>query len=96
MGTKREKLLSIFWDYDINHTADDIYDFLVGSREMDGVNRESVIARVLTSIRWYDLVDIFGLKQLHGFLSEDVLRMIWKESVKNRYRNVRETLQEIL
>jgi len=27
----KEKLKSIFWDYDINYTADDLYDFLVFS-----------------------------------------------------------------
>jgi hypothetical protein len=92
----REKLKSIFWDYDIQYSADEIYEFLVGEKEIKELNRNQVIARMLTSIRWYDLVDIFGIKKLYNFLNDDVLKFIWKKSLRNRYKNVRETLQGIL
>jgi len=92
----KEKLKSIFWDYDINFTGDDLYDFLVGNKEIKELNRNQVIARMLASMRWYDLVNIFGIKQLYKFLNDDVLKFIWKKSLKNRYKNVQETLQGIL
>lgn len=92
----KEKIKSVFWDYDVNYTGEDIYNFLVGKREMKEFNRNRLTARLLTSMRWYDLVDIFGIKQLYGFLNDDVLKFIWKKSVKDRYKNVRETLQGIL
>ena len=92
----KEKIKSIFWDYDVNYTADELYDFIVGNREIKEFNRYRVIARMLTSMRWYDLVDIFGINQLFRFLNDDVLTFIWKKSLKNRYKNVRETLQGIL
>ncbi len=92
----KEKLLTVFWDYDIDGDGDDVYDFLIGMKELEGFNRKRVIARVLTSIRWYELIDIFGLEQVYEFLDEEVLKYIWKKSVKNRYRSVRETLQGIL
>ena len=92
----KKKIKSIFWDYNVDYTADDIYDFMVGKKEIAEFNRNRVIARMLTSMRWYDLVDIFGIKQLYRFLNDDVLTFIWKKSLKNRYKNVRETLQGIL
>jgi hypothetical protein len=92
----KEKIKSIFWDYNVDYTADDVYDFVVGKKEIKEFNRNRVIARMLTSIRWYDLVDIFGIKQLYRFLNDDVLTFIWKKSLKNRYKNVRETLQGVL
>ena len=92
----KKKIKSIFWDYNVDYTADDIYDFMVGKKELKEFNRNRAIARMLTSMRWYDLVDIFGIKQLYGFLNDDVLTFIWKKSLKNRYKNVRETLQGIL
>jgi activator of HSP90 ATPase len=92
----KEKIKSIFWDYDVNYTADELYDFIVGNREIKEFNRSRVIARMLTSMRWYDLVDIFGINQLFRFLNDDVLTFIWKKSLKHRYKNVRETLQGIL
>lgn len=92
----KKKLKSIFWDYDINYTADELYDFLSGEKEIKELNRNRVIARMLTSMRWYDLVNIFGIKQLYKFLNDDILKFIWKKSLQNRYKNVRETLQGIL
>lgn len=92
----KEKLKSIFWDYDINYTGEKLYDFLVGKKEIKELNRNQVIARMLTSMRWYDLVDIFGIKQLYKFLNEDVFKFIWKKSLKSRYKNVQKTLQGIL
>lgn len=92
----KKELKSIFWDYTIDYTGDDIYDFLVGDKEIKELNRNQVAARMLTSMRWYDLVDLFGIKRLFTFLNDDVLKFIWKKSIKNRYKNVRETLQGIL
>ncbi len=92
----KEKLLTVFWDYDLEGSEDDVYDFLIGKKELEGFNRNRVIARVLTSIRWYELIDIFGLEQVYEFLDEKVFKYIWKKSVMNRYRSVRETLQGIL
>ena len=119
----KEKLKSIFWDYDVDYTADEIYDFIVersataaakvrqttiaNSKNLrpqnkssyigiEGFNRDRLIARVLTSIRWYDLIAIFGIKQLYGFLNDDVLKFIWRKSIKDRYKNVREVLQGVL
>lgn len=92
----KEKIKSIFWDYEVDYTGVELYDFLVGKKEITEFNRRRVTARLLTSMRWYDLVDIFGIKQLHSFLNDDVLEFIWKKSLKDRYKNVRETLQGIL
>ena len=92
----KEKIKSIFWDYNVDYTADDIYNFVVGKKEIEEFNKDRLIARMLTSIRWYDLVDIFGINQLYRFLNDDVLTFIWKKSLKNRYKNVRETLRGIL
>ena len=92
----KEKLKSIFWDYDVNYTGEELYDFVMGDKEIKELTRDRVIARMLTSIRWYDLVDIFGIQQLYKFLNDDVFKFIWKKSLKNRFKNVRETLQGIL
>ncbi len=86
----------MFWDYDVDYSPDEIYRFLVGETEINELNRNQVIARMLISIRWYDLVDIFGIQRLYGFLNDNVLKYVWKKSVKNRYKNVRETLQRVL
>ena len=92
----KNKLKSIFWDYDVNYTGEELYDFLVGQKEIKEFARDRVIAKMLISMRWYDLIDIFGIKQLYKFLNDDLLKFIWKKSLKNRFKNVRETLQAVL
>jgi len=92
----KKKLKSIFWDYDVNYTGEELYDFIVGKKEIKEFTRDRAIARMLISMRWYDLVDIFGIQQLYKFLNDDVFKFIWKKSLKNRFKNVRETLQAIL
>ncbi len=52
---------------------------MVGEKEIKGFTRDRVIARMLTSMRWYDLVDIFGIQQLYKFLNDDVFKFIWKK-----------------
>jgi hypothetical protein len=94
VGTK--DLRSIFWDYDIPYSSEELYHFLVGHTNLKDLNRNQVLAKMLTSMRWYDLVDIFGINQLYQFLDDDVLKYIWKKSLKTRYTNVRETLETIL
>jgi len=89
----KENLKSIFWDYEADYSSQDLYRFLLGEIEIKNLNRNQVAARLLVSVRWYDLVDIFGIKTLYTFLSDDVLRFIWKKSVRERYKNVREILQ---
>lgn len=92
----KKKLKSIFWDYDVNYTGEELYDFIVGKKEIKEFTRDRAIARMLISMRWYDLVDIFGIQQLYKFLNDDVFKFIWKKSLKNRFKNVRETLQAVL
>jgi hypothetical protein len=92
----KDDLKSIFWDYEVGYTSDDIYNFLVGKLEIKDLRRSQVIARLLTTVRWYDLIDIFGVKQVYDFLTDEVLQFVWRESLKTRYKNVREVLQGIL
>ncbi len=86
----------MFWDYNVDYSSAEIYDFIIGKREIAQLNRNQVIARMLVTLRWYDMIDIFGVKRMYGFLTDDVLEFIWKKSIKTRYKNVRETLHTIL
>ncbi|MCI0471848.1 MAG: hypothetical protein L0Y73_09330 [Candidatus Aminicenantes bacterium] len=92
----KDDLKSIFWDYELDYTSEDIYNFLVGKLEIKDLRRSQVIARLLATVRWYDLIDIFGVEQVYDFLTDEALQFVWRESLKTRYKNVREVLQGIL
>jgi len=93
---KRYLLKEIFWDYNIPYTADEIYNFLTWKKNLKDLNRDKIIARMLISLRWYEILDIFGIKQTYKFLTDDVIKLLWKKNIKERFVYVRKKLQEIL
>ena len=70
------QLKEMYWDYDYPASAEDIYEFILGEKELPYLDRDMVIARMLVYVRWYDLIDIFGLNTLKGLLSDNVFKYI--------------------
>ena len=93
---KINKLSRIFWDSSRKYTGDEIFNFINGKQKLDGVDINKTKARLLVSIRWYDLIDIFGLDVLKDFLSDEVLNNLWPKELKGKYLYVRSVLQELL
>ena len=89
-------LEKIFWDYNITEPAHSLYDFVLGKKEIETLDRNRVVARMLTTVGWYDLVDIFGLKHLRCFLTDAVLQWIWPESLRNNYEHAGKVLERTL
>lgn len=92
----KEKLRNLFWDRENPYSDDDVYLFLLGKKNIPGLNQKDMIARMLVTIRWYDLIDIFGIENMLCFLDDDILSRLWKEEMRSRYHYVRETLQHAL
>ncbi len=91
-----KRLERIFWDYNIRERGESLYDFVLGRTEIEYLDRSEVTARMLMTMGWYHLIDIFGLKNLRNFLTDDVLRRVWIEDLRNNYRYAREILDQIL
>ena len=92
----KDKLKRLFWDYENPYSADDLYEFLLQKKEIDGIDRNQLIAKMLITIRWYDLIDIFGLENMLNFLTDDVLKFIWKKGLRTDYIHARKILQRVL
>jgi hypothetical protein len=56
-----EPLATIFWDYNYSLSGKDLFDFVLGRKEISYLDSDQVEARMLMTIGWYQLVDIFGL-----------------------------------
>jgi len=80
-----EPLENIFWDYDYTLTGKDIFDFVLKKKEIPYLDCDEVRARVLMNAEWYRLIDIFGLRNLEKIITEDTLKWIWVESLRNQY-----------
>jgi hypothetical protein len=91
-----DKLKEMYWDYDYPATGNDIYRFVLGEKELDYLIRDVVIARMLVYIRWYDLIDIFGLNKLKTFLNENVFQYIHNQEMRENYEYVKRVLDRIL
>jgi hypothetical protein len=92
----KDKLRRLFWDVHDPYSDEDIYRFLLGEKDIPGLHRETMIARMLLSVRWYDLIDIFGLEKMPLFLGENILKRLWKKEMRRRYQYAREVLQREL
>jgi hypothetical protein len=55
-----------------------------------------VTARMLVYVRWYDLIDIFGLNTLKGLLNEKVFKHIANEEMRGNYEFVKQVLDRAL
>ena len=91
-----KRLERIFWDYNNRERGDSLYNFVLGKKEIEYLDRFDVMARMLMTVGWYHLIDIFGLKNLRNFLTDDVLQRIWVEDLRNNFRYAREILDQIL
>ncbi len=91
-----KRLERIFWDYNIQEKGESLYDFVLGRKEIEYLDRSEVMARMLMTIGWYNLIDIFGLKDLRDFLTDDVLQRVWVEDLRNNYQYARDILDQIL
>jgi hypothetical protein len=57
-------LENLFWDYNYSLTGKDLYDFVLEEKEIPFLDRNQVKARMLMTVCWYRLIDIFGLSNL--------------------------------
>ncbi len=93
-------LENIFWDYNFPLTGKDIYDFVLGEKEISYLNRDEVRARVLMNTEWYKLIDIFGLKNLASLITGNTLKWVWVDDLRKQYAHsgsvIKRTISEAL
>lgn len=65
-----------------------------GKKETFSLTREKLIARMLLSVQWYDLLDVFGAKEVKSFLSDDILSNIRFKDVRENFIYARAGLNE--
>lgn len=89
-------LENLFWDYNYSFTGKNLYDFVLGKKEIPFLDRNQVKARMLMNVGWYRLVDIFGLSNLRLLLTDDVLKWVWVDELREQYALARQTIEQAL
>ena len=89
-------LESLFWDYNYSLTGKNLYDFVLEKKEISFLGRDQVMARMLMTVGWYRLIDIFGLNNLKLLLTDDVLKWVWVDDLREQYELARQTIERAL
>ena len=89
-------LENLYWDYNYSLTGKDLYDFVLEKKEIPFLDRDQVMARMLMTVGWYRLIDIFGLNNLKLLLTDDVLKWVWVDDLREQYELARQTIERAL
>ncbi len=88
----REILKGVVWDYNIDPY--DLYLVALGKKEgLDFLDKEWALRRLLQSLSWYKLLELFGADFLRENLTPDLIRKIWPKGLRERYEIIRGILQ---
>jgi len=89
----KEELKKIVWDYEVS--LEELIQILEGRKKSFSLNREKILARLLLSVNWYKLLEIFGPQVLKEILNDEVLKYIHIESLRQDFIYAREVLSEL-
>ncbi|MCP4149904.1 MAG: hypothetical protein GY757_19315 [bacterium] len=99
-GTDLNELAAIFWDYNYTLTGKELFDFVLERKEISYLDRNRVKARMLMTVGWYRLIDMFGLVNLQCLLTRDVLKWVWVDDLRKQYalagKVIKRTLSETI
>lgn len=93
---QRHKILeSVMWDYSIS--AGEMEELLDGKIDKAGhYTREQLFARMLTGLPWFTVIRLVPVEKVRTLLTDNVIGILWPESIRKKYEYVRKRLQEAL
>lgn len=91
-----EPLTTIFWDYNYPLSGQDLFDFAIDRKDIPYLDRNQVRARMLMTVGWYRLIDIFGLINLQYLLTEEVLKWVWVDDLRKQYAMAKDVIRRTL
>lgn len=89
----REEIKKTLWDYNIS--LEDALMVLEGKKKGFSLNREKLLSRLLLSVKWYKLLEIFEAETIKDLLSDDVLKYIWIKDLRDNFIYARQVLNEL-
>ncbi len=89
-------LKQVLWDIEPGCSEEEIYLFIKGEKDIQGLDRNKITARMLGAVRWYEIIDIFGIDKAVSFLNPVTLGYLWPETLKKRFENVSKILSGTL
>ena len=88
---EQHSLKKLFWDYEFSE--EELQDLLHGKILKAGhLDIEGLYSRLLSSLRWYTILEYVGIDHLDKLLSDSVINRIHSNDLKRKYRIARRIL----
>ncbi len=82
-------------NWDTPHSADDFYKVFTGEVErVGGVDKNYIYHKILNGYNWYTVIKIIPKEKLQEVLSEEVVKRLFPQPLRDKYRYVRSVLFE--
>ena len=83
-NTHKIHLKDLFWDYHFNE--DELQALLNGDVDKVGhLDRNALYARILTSMNWYQIMDLIPGEKIKEALSDEVIERIRFKDLREKY-----------
>jgi hypothetical protein len=83
------------WDYNIS--PGDVEAVLQGKRDSIGhYNTKAIFVKLLESVSWFTIVQLFSPEELRELLSDDVIKKLRFKTLRTQYEFVQKRLQQIV
>lgn len=87
------KLKDLFWDYSFNEA--ELRSLLEGKvNKVSHLDKAGLYARILTSMRWYEIVDLVGKERLEELLDDEVLTKIYSKDLRRKFTIAKRILHQ--
>jgi hypothetical protein len=88
---KKNTLQKLFWDY--NFTGEELQSLLEGTISRVGhLDTCGLYVRMLSSLTWYDVLNLVGREHLEDLLSDAVVNRIFSKDLRRKYGVARRIL----
>ena len=79
-GANKPKLKRLFWDY--SYTEEELQNLLNGTVSRVGhLDRNALYVRILSSLSWYEVLDLVGGNHLDELLAEPVVDKLFSKDL---------------
>ncbi len=81
---QKSPLQKIFWDYEFSE--EELQDLLHGKILKAGhLDKDGLYSRLLSSFRWYTILEYVGIEHLDELLSDTVISRLQSNDLKKKY-----------
>ena len=82
-------------NWDTTHSTEELYKVFRGEvKEAGSVDKTYLYHKILNGYNWYTVMKIFPREELKNVLSEEVIKRLFPQPLRDKYRYVRRVLFE--